>query len=105
SFSWFVHSRHLPSFPTRRSSDLWLLKVWGGRWQLGSHDEIGLVADGVLIFSIKRQQFRVLRIRHVFDKIGGRDRSNLKRDSLVRSEEHTSELQSRENLVCRRLLE
>src|SRR5690606_41148542 len=27
------------------------------------------------------------------------------RDSLLRSEEHTSELQSRENLVCRLLLE
>src|SRR5436309_10274225 len=30
---------------------------------------------------------------------------NKRRQSLVRSEEHTSELQSRENLVCRLLLE
>src|SRR5690606_40410368 len=32
-------------------------------------------------------------------------RNLLKRGALVRSEEHTSELQSRENLVCRLLLE
>src|SRR2546430_6602486 len=33
---------------------------------------------------------------------GGRDRN---RDRLLRSEEHTSELQSQSNLVCRLLLE
>src|SRR5690606_9506590 len=32
-------------------------------------------------------------------------RPSLRRDRSVRSEEHTSELQSRENLVCRLLLE
>src|SRR5690606_39288807 len=34
-----------------------------------------------------------------------RDQRNAQRISLNRSEEHTSELQSRENLVCRLLLE
>src|SRR5690606_41504228 len=36
---------------------------------------------------------------------GGPDRSQADADRLRRSEEHTSELQSRENLVCRLLLE
>src|SRR5690606_41257523 len=35
----------------------------------------------------------------------GKGRCTVKTDPLPRSEEHTSELQSRENLVCRLLLE
>src|SRR5690606_39575385 len=35
----------------------------------------------------------------------GRDRSSYAESGATRSEEHTSELQSRENLVCRLLLE
>src|SRR5690606_39532885 len=34
----------------------------------------------------------------------GQHGSRIHRDELIRSEEHTSELQSRENLVCRLLL-
>src|SRR5690606_39941016 len=33
------------------------------------------------------------------------ENGKIKKDSAIRSEEHTSELQSRENLVCRLLLE
>src|SRR3989442_6610007 len=44
-----------------------------------------------------RQEFRVARVAHG----ANRRRSNLR----VRSEEHTSELQSRPHLVCRLLLE
>src|SRR5690606_41873851 len=40
--------------------------------------------------------------RHVVDVVGA---ERLPHVPLGRSEEHTSELQSRENLVCRRLLE
>src|SRR2546430_10053810 len=36
---------------------------------------------------------------------GGRDRGRFARASWARSEEHTSELQSQSNLVCRLLLE
>src|SRR5947209_10880656 len=36
---------------------------------------------------------------------GGRNRGRAARDSALRSEEHTSELQSRQYLVCRLLLE
>src|SRR5690606_41803362 len=63
----YGHHRHLHSFPTRRSSDLYLAR----------HGETPFNADG--------------------------NRYCGKTD--VRSEEHTSELQSRENLVCRLLLE
>src|SRR5690606_40034133 len=76
--------RALPSFPTRRSSDLLL-------------GEAG-VAPG-----------RAVQARAEGDRVvvRGTDETDtavsLPRD--VRSEEHTSELQSRENLVCRLLLE
>src|SRR3712207_7456780 len=36
---------------------------------------------------------------------GGHERGDRRRGALVRSEEHTSELQSRQYLVCRLLLE
>src|SRR5947209_17232388 len=39
------------------------------------------------------------------DRAGCRHRANTSRDLLLRSEEHTSELQSRQYLVCRLLLE
>src|SRR5690606_41322998 len=84
----------LPSFPTRRSSDLRFSLLREGpskscllkatvlrRWFINSmwlyqKNEFLLNADNVVYFSLES-----------------------------RSEEHTSELQSRENLVCRLLLE
>src|SRR5690606_41047396 len=47
-------------------------------------------------------------IKPVWDAVGGAIRwawENVIRPAFNRSEEHTSELQSRENLVCRLLLE
>src|SRR5207302_10146662 len=76
SFHFFVEGRGahqvLPSFPTRRSSDL----------------------GEVVIRFIDRHGHTLLQERLVVSGPPG-----------VRSEEHTSELQSRENLVCRLLLE
>src|SRR5436309_10649535 len=69
----------LHSFPTRRSSDL-LRSRWGTDQLAG----IGLGIPGFILL-----------------KEGVIRNSN----NLARSEEHTSELQSRENLVCRLLLE
>src|SRR5262249_60609492 len=72
----------LPSFPTRRSSDL----AWPCAWSTTRWAE-GRRADG--------------------PSSGGRCRHD-RRLALVtrhRSEEHTSELQSLTNLVCRLLLE
>src|SRR5690606_39826453 len=50
-----------------------------------------------------RHEFRMLSYRAVLDTYYPKDRAIL--SPLRRSEEHTSELQSRENLVCRPLLE
>src|SRR5690606_41595213 len=84
SFSFFFSSvgdhRDLHSFPTRRSSDLLLDRV------LGSPGVVfGVLGAGILYHVIQSMTANAIR--------------------AGRSEEHTSELQSRENLVCRLLLE
>src|SRR5690606_41223557 len=85
SFSFYPHRRCLLFFPTRRSSDL-------------GHRRIGIGAD-----QIASSRRRVA--------IGGLERDRLGPRPVVgvgqpdRSEEHTSELQSRENIVCRLQLE
>src|SRR5690606_41310812 len=77
--------RDLPSFPTRRSSDLRLGIAMAGHWWhvflARSSDRLGKA------------------VRH-----GARE-ALIADSTPERSEEHTSELQSRENLVCRLLLE
>src|SRR5207302_9744920 len=80
--------RDLHSFPTRRSSDLswkdiaWIRSIWPGR----------LVLKGILDPEDAREALKTGADAVVVSNHG-------------RSEEHTSELQSRENLVCRLLLE
>src|SRR5690606_42081103 len=88
-----VH-RALHSFPTRRSSDL-REKNWADRAylnQIGCLVSIVIVTLGIpldyIVYPDHFAQFTALRLFEV-----------------GRSEEHTSELQSRENLVCRLLLE
>src|SRR5690606_41063905 len=102
--SGFAACRSRPSSPTRRSSDL----VCDG---LGGHDggehasrvaaetvvELAVPAEGAdsLVTAIRAAHERVVeRGLELGIPIMG-----------TRSEEHTSELQSRENLVCRLLLE
>src|SRR5947209_16601827 len=80
-FSYTAAPRDLDSFPTRRSSDLRLLPA-GAR---GAAVPRGPAAGG------QPDRRPVLA--------GGR------RPESARSEEHTSELQSRQYLVCRLLLE
>src|SRR5690606_41770259 len=97
-----VDSRYLHSFPTRRSSDLGIpLPIY-----------IMIILFVVMSFVARYRPFG----RHVY-AVGGNeeaakmmglpvDRIKIKVYVLSsRSEEHTSELQSRENLVCRLLLE
>src|SRR5690606_40608278 len=93
----------LLSFPTRRSSDL---TVFGPRFvsgsatvqaeetfatALGQRSSV-MLSDGSLVTLNTDSQARVVY-------------STNERRIMLRSEEHTSELQSRENLVCRLLLE
>src|SRR5690606_41371150 len=87
----------LDSFPTRRSSDL-------TRSSVGRPNRVGLTAG------THRARPAVLS-RQTYsspvDVSSQRDPTlnPSARSSPCRSEEHTSELQSRENLVCRLLLE
>src|SRR5690606_41758408 len=87
--------RDLHSFPTRRSSDLTAL-VESLRAAPDDPMTLFAVPDGVTAL---REVVRELRCLEWV-------RKNAKElDGDARSEEHTSELQSRENLVCRLLLE
>src|SRR5690606_41446435 len=94
SFQFYGDPRDLHSFPTRRSSDL---------------DEIDRVHALVLLAPVER--LGNLPAGHVLDLgdqlvgVHGLDPVHLGLTAIRRSEEHTSELQSRENLVCRLLLE
>src|SRR5690606_41734870 len=83
SFYRCPHHRVLLSFPTRRSSDLKQKPMAATRW---------VSTLSVCLSNSSSEACARLRIS------GRSARSG-------RSEEHTSELQSRENLVCRLLLE
>src|SRR5690606_39321310 len=91
--------RYLPSVPTRRSSDLESLPFGGnsGVIKVGHPADIAhkpvTVDLGIGRFPgfVGIMQIRFIQIARLH--------------AAVRSEEHTSELQSRENLVCRLLLE
>src|SRR5690606_39803868 len=93
------YHRHLPSFPTRRSSDL----AWWRRFasRLGPAQALftllpgGVPAGGTEV--AKSEEARPAPPEPSSEGDHGQGE--------VRSEEHTSELQSRENLVCRLLLE
>src|SRR5690606_41640319 len=90
SFFFFLrHPRLLLSFPTRRSSDL----------DDFVHDLVGAATDGKnAVIAIQPLDHRFTHVTHAT--------KNLHRIvGNTRSEEHTSELQSREKLVCRLLLE
>src|SRR5438874_4682516 len=79
----YRHHRDLHSFPTRRSSDLCKSVSW-------------------------KQSFATLGRFDVVDIVEADDPKDIERAAMIirgRSEEHTSELQSRRDLVCRLLLE
>src|SRR5690606_40717687 len=97
-------ARDLLSFPTRRSSDLefnWACAVMKGkgadfvdqqsnRWEFKPDEQLNFGS------AAERQAAEAQRLlQRCIDQNPG----------TPRSEEHTSELQSRENLVCRLLLE
>src|SRR5690606_41537133 len=95
---------HLHSFPTRRSSDLKetlnktpeLLPVL---------KEAGVVDSGGAGF-IKIIEGMMMALEgQILAEEEKSFNPQVKHEEYIRSEEHTSELQSRENLVCRLLLE
>src|SRR5699024_12235304 len=94
---------HPPSFPTRRSSDLdyaeqGLTKVVID--MSGSHvwDSSAVAALDQVSEHFRRRDIQV-------EIVGLNEPSAHLHEELSRSEEHTSELQSRFDLVCRLLLE
>src|SRR5690606_39314336 len=97
------HLRELPSFPTRRSSDLRapirLINLLDQA--AGVERAIRRLLEGPdLTKEAAAERLPCLGGRVPHRRAAGRDGR-----SVRRSEEHTSELQSRENLVCRLLLE
>src|SRR5699024_12068600 len=91
------HHRDLHSFPTRRSSDLELL----------SGDTFGTDADGNGIHFQKAYIPLNSRagLEHKDYSLNQYGIPCCPNNTSLRSEEHTSELQSRFDLVCRLLLE
>src|SRR5207247_9975289 len=90
------HPLDLHSFPTRRSSDLmskWRLDGVGYTFPAGS------VIAGHSFLTLAKSISAVTAARY-----NGTNGTTLF-DEFPRSEEHTSELQSRVDLVCRLLLE
>src|SRR5690606_41584301 len=91
--------RHVYSFPTRRSSDLF--KAFNDCHGHPAGDRILQIVARILRANAGAEGFVA--------RTGGEEFAfvveGLSEDAAARSEEHTSELQSRENLVCRLLLE
>src|SRR5690606_40124730 len=103
SFTSSADHPDLHSFPTRRSSDLPRITTMGSS------------SSGPLVRNAKNSQPNTAMPTNPNAVVGLRPmRSEIQPHSgpvtrptaeAIRSEEHTSELQSRENLVCRLLLE
>src|SRR5690606_41776815 len=91
------------SFPTRRSSDLDSLVLECKRFPMMAERQVVVVREaqhlktieGLAGYADNPTPTTVLVLAYKFKSA----------DKRKRSEEHTSELQSRENLVCRLLLE
>src|SRR5690606_41644586 len=98
-----AYHRDLHSFPTRRSSDL---KAYKNRKK---REKKSYLVDGVIYRSVTElAKAYGLAPALVYNRMrdnGWTPERSVKEGITERSEEHTSELQSRENLVCRLLLE
>src|SRR5699024_12881475 len=88
-----IYPLHLPSFPTRRSSDLSFARLTLPRLTTSTFSTLGECRGQVFSTPIPLEVLRTVKV------------SRFPPPCLFRSEEHTSELQSRFDLVCRLLLE
>src|SRR5690606_41837054 len=95
-----VHPHHLP-FPTRRSSDL----TWAPPTATSTTATLLKATRCGPSSSRASCSLRPSTPRRSGRPPSGSSTGAPRRTSRSRSEEHTSELQSRENLVCRLLLE
>src|SRR5205085_9640320 len=93
------HPPHLPPFPTRRSSDLVVVAGAGG--DLRGEETVLLRLERVPAAAELDLDRPRRRRPHARLDAPVPERNRTQR----RSEEHTSELQSQSNLVCRLLLE
>src|SRR5699024_12149079 len=89
----------LPPFPTRRSSDLW---AWSAARAILYRPALvaAVIERPLACLGSPRAGLPADRARHLASRL--RSELTIKAE---RSEEHTSELQSRFDLVCRLLLE
>src|SRR5690606_41736858 len=90
-----LHSGDHHLLPTRRSSDLEAREIWA---DIGNESGIYPACDDFGVAHLRFASGIKGSVEAGWTQTGGRT-------GLERSEEHTSELQSRENLVCRLLLE
>src|SRR5690606_40158013 len=100
-----AYNRYLHSFPTRRSSDLnFSSEVNNLRQMELERDNLRLLyKEGSR--EIKELDARINNTKSNIQHLIATSRSKVNKELGNRSEEHTSELQSRENIVCRLLLE
>src|SRR5690606_41946803 len=96
--------RALRPFPTRRSSDLIFVPVGGGGLIAGVAAYVKYLRPHIKVIGVEPEDSACLHAALQAEKRITLPDVGLFADG-VRSEEHTSELQSRENLVCRLLLE
>src|SRR5690606_41845497 len=97
------HPRDLPSFPTRRSSDL-DISLSCSPCRFAFHRAVTLASSsavGGVAASFSSSSSTASSTCRSVTSAGW----IAVMENVSRSEEHTSELQSRENLVCRLLLE
>src|SRR5207302_10467769 len=97
-----AHHPDLHSFPTRRSSDLSQINPMAAMAAL--QNQITNNHTSNINVNVPAHLFNAAVIQSYGNAIADVIDQKL-RTSTHRSEEHTSELQSRENLVCRLLLE
>src|SRR5207249_11257560 len=98
------HIRAFPSFPTRRSSDLDLAQI-GSLKVISRTSSMQYKQSKKSLPEIARELNVDGIVEGTVQRSGDRVRITAQLIQVQRSEEHTSELQSRFDLVCRLLLE